>query len=127
MDIRITNAEIKGEDTLVAFSCEFGEGKASWFGDAPETGRVYDAEMEFEDTLTWGKDILPSASNETRMEVTGDATRITARLESANEDGFAVIELGEDLYVLQTEGQIQPGDFVTFEARNITLYDTDVD
>lgn len=127
MEAKVTAVENKGEEMIVTFSCDLGEGRAAWFGDEPETGKVYDVEMEFDDTLTWGRDIVPSKSREARMSIESGATRINARLESASEDGFTVVELGEDLYVLQTEGQIMPGEYMAFSAQNITLYDESIE
>lgn len=124
MKVKVNKVIDEGSKNTVIFSTEYGNAKGIWKGCLPETDKDYFVEFEIPDTLVWQKDVIASERLEDTIGMENDIFYLIGSLESAEEDGYTVIRLGESIVSLDIEGNsLQVGTFVKVKADNLFLYD----
>ncbi|WP_181919732.1 hypothetical protein [Alkalilimnicola ehrlichii] len=58
MKIKIRKVNKNDDGVQVYFSTSYGSSFAQWVGELPKYGEVYDVELDVDDDLVWGVNIL---------------------------------------------------------------------
>ena len=109
--------------------CAIGGGKvvAQWSGSPPEIGKTYDVELSVSAPMVPGDNLIAASGNPPGLHTEGDHIMMTAWLESCDDDGAAVLRLGESLVQIEVQGSPAPvGSLVTARLADLTLYDTNI-
>lgn len=88
---------------LIKFSCEYGAGIALWKGDRPSIKNEYSVEIEINEILTWGKEVVVN-DEEIAVKFNNGDFYIAGLLESVDDDGYSVIRLGQSIIAVETQG-----------------------
>lgn len=87
MRITITEIMTANGETEVRFLCGFGGARGTWRGGQPEIGRSYEVEINLDDDLRWGTDIVEIPENEINTVSTlGEKVAIAGVLEEKDLD-----------------------------------------
>ncbi|SDZ27079.1 hypothetical protein [Thermoactinomyces sp. DSM 45892] len=106
------------------FSSDLGSSRAIWKGEKPVLNADYEVELEFLDTLWWGRDIVESVDNRYSISNNAHYVGVTGKLESVFEDGCVVIRLEDSIILLDTVGEpCSIGNFVRIQTKEIFLFD----
>jgi hypothetical protein len=123
MKVLITEVGKIGEENMVAFHSEFGDGKAIWNGETPLTDKEYHVEIEIRGTLLWGRDIIESPDERYKIESGTDGLNLTGKIESIDDDGYTVIRLNGSIVCVETLGvPFLSGAFVRVYASKVELF-----
>jgi len=107
----------------VNFSTEYGKATAYWNGELPEEGKSYIVEIEIEEVCFLGKNLEIHEEHKFSIEMDNETIYLIGYLESSEEDGYAVLRLGDSIVPLEVKNSITPGSFVKIVSNKITLYD----
>lgn len=123
MEIKII--EVISEHEVVVAN-KYGKMNAEWIGESPKKDSIKNVEVETNDTLVWGQDIVETNDKNYKIESIDGRICLQGFLESISEDGYTVIRLGESIICVDTEGMplLEIGDFVTIKATHIELHDS---
>ena len=108
----------------VVFSSQFGDATAIWNGARPQISKEYYAEIEVPGVLIWEKDINKSDKINIIEELENGKVGLCGILESIEDDGYAVIRIGDSIVAIETQG-VQPkiNSCIMVIAENILLYE----
>ena len=123
MEIKII--EVISEHEVVVAN-KYGKMNAEWIGESPKKDSIKNVEVEINDTLVWGQDIVETNDKNYKIESIDGRICLQGCLESISEDGYTVIRLGESIICVDTEGMplLEIRDFVTIKATHIELHDS---
>lgn len=123
MKIKIEKVSIISGNRKVGFSTEYGNAIANWDGDLPEEGKEYFVEIEIGETFTLGNNLKICDEGKFSIGMEEDSISLTGCLESIEEDGYAVLRLGDSIVSLEVIGAIPPESFVKVISDEVTLFD----
>ncbi len=113
----------------VWFDTELGSGKAEWQGDIPAIGKKYFVELDVDDELTWGDNVVRIDSNESLIRYENDKMIIQGKIDQIYEDGILILRLqgsthSDSIMIeLGNPNFIKIGDCIRLMARNTKLFD----
>lgn len=122
MKIKVEKVNRQDDKASVFFSTEYGTAHAIWNGDTPERDNEYFVELEIEETLTWGINLIRSENENFAIGMEEDKYCIIGYLESTEEDGYSVLRLGESIISLMVEGTPLTDVFVRAMPREVKVY-----
>lgn len=122
MKIKIEKVSIISGNSKVGFSTEYGNAMANWNGDLPEEGKEYFVEIEIGQTLTLGNNLKICDEGKYSIEMVESSISLTGCLETIDEDGYAVLRLGDSIIPLEVIGAIPPESFVKVISDEVTLF-----
>ena len=93
---------------IVIFTTEFGESRAYWEGDEPIKNHEYDVEVDIHDVLEWGNDITKNVGEVYSIGFKDNRVYITGILESADDDGYSVLRIGDFIIPFMAKGDSFP-------------------
>ncbi len=116
-----------GEAYQVVFSTPFGEGIGLWqWREPPNTALEYEVELEIENVLHWGVDIVPVTENVESIRYENDKVSLQGSLDGVGLDGMAFLRLGSSQTMLETTGEPPaPGTFVAVLAQDVQVFPHD--
>lgn len=110
---------------LVVFDSEYGSARARWGDQVPEAGLEYQVEIEIPGVLHWGSDIISTSGAQPSIQSEADKMLLVGVLESASEDGVAVVRLGDTTFMIETNGPAPSvGSNLLIQVNELILYDT---
>lgn len=119
---------IKNEDLIfVDFSSDFGSSCAVWAGEKPVLGSSYDVEIDIDDDLVWGEDIVTTSKSTCMVSSSENKLCLVAKVISSESDGCLSVALGNSVLLLDVEGL--PDDIsgvIECNASEVKLYSTHV-
>jgi hypothetical protein len=122
MKIRIIDEE--ADASVVSFHTDFGDAVAVWNGAVPKTDTIHHVEIEVQDTLIWNENIEQIQDNKHALGMDAGVFFLVGRLESADDDGYSIIRIGDSIVAATVFGPPPPlGVFVKLRSRNVALYD----
>jgi hypothetical protein len=124
MKIKVNSARVEASKCLVGFSTDYGDADAVWQGDAPEINRRYDVELDIDGALVWGESVLISKSkaNVIKKKIDGLIV-ITGVLDSLDDDGYAVLRIGDSIIPFMAEGNpFHVGNPIEISTDSLFLY-----
>ena len=80
---------------IVTFTAEFGKSKACWSGETPKENCEYHVEVDIQEGLEWGKDIVENDEKNYSINFKDDTVYIAGVLESVDNDGYSVLRRGD--------------------------------
>ena len=107
----------------INFATEYGNASALWRGNQPKIHHEYIVEFEIPDVLCWQKDIV---STEEKYSIGTENNKfcLTGLLESIEDDGYAIIRIGDDIVPIETQGEPPALDtFVKLTTNTLFLYE----
>ncbi len=122
--MRVQVNEIISEDSnnFVLFSTDFGDAKAFWEGEEPVARREYQVEVDVNDTLIWHKDVLKDDNRNYSIELKNNLILISGNLESIDDDGYAVLRIGDSIVPFIAIGEpFQVDSFIKLSIKSISL------
>ena len=124
MKIRVEKVDFNGIDQKIYFSTEYGHAVASWDGDLPEKGKEYFVEIEISESLTLGSNLKICEEDKFAIGMEQDSIFLIGCLESIEEDGYAVLRIGESIVSLALAGTVPTeSTFVKVVPDEVTLFD----
>ncbi|ANF97188.1 hypothetical protein [Paenibacillus bovis] len=123
MRIEIEKTNIVHGNCKVHFSTEYGKAVAYWNGELPEEGKAYIVEIEIEEILVLGENLEICDEYQFRIGMEKETIYLTGYLESIEEDGYAILRLGESIISLEIKSPVPSGSFVKILLDKITLFD----
>lgn len=120
MEIEIK--ELK-QDGKVVFITDCGGAIGKWEAESPKL-KIYNVEINIEDELFWGDNILLNDISEEQISVTEmDKVILKGKLESVDDDNCAVLRIKNSIILFDAVGAPFPvGSMIKIFANNITLY-----
>jgi len=110
---------------IVKFSTEYGNAYALWNGTEPQISKEYIVELEIPNVLFWKKDIIP-AEEKYLISTENNKFYLVGLFESIDDDGYAIIRLGESIISVETKGEpFELGSFVKLSTDELLLYEVD--
>ncbi len=112
-------------DGKVRVRSPFGWFTAHWRGDRPVVGSTHNVELEVEDPVLWGHDLEVGSGEVNEIVDEAGCVRISARVESLNEDDGLVLDIGGPSFIVDTLGDPPldlVGRYATLRSRHIALY-----
>lgn len=98
-----------------------------WIGTIPDVDKWYDVEIDVENDLVWGQNVILLESGDALIKVGSKGDIILQGQIEASEDGFITIEIGQSLLALEIARIPKPFlGFVQIQATGIRLYDTGI-
>ena len=124
--MKITISEIakneQGNNTI-KFTTEYGNAYALWNGSEPQINKEYIVELEIPGVLCWRRDII-SAQEKYLITTENNKFSLVGIFESIDDDGYAVIRLGESIISIETTGDfLELGSFVKLFTDSLLLYE----
>lgn len=118
----------KNEDLIfVDFSSDLGSSRAVWAGEKPVLGSSYDVEIDIDDDLVWGEDIVTASKSTCMVSSSENKFCLVAKVISSESDGCLSVALGNSVLLLDVEGL--PGDIsgvIECNASEVKLYSTNL-
>ena len=122
MKVKIHQAFQENTSLVVGFSSEFGSAEAVWNGQKPLTHNEYQVEVDIEDTLSWDRDVVISTRQHCNIGQKKDAVNISGYLCSVEQDGYAVLSLGDNIVAFMAVGNPPlVGSCITLSTKSISL------
>ena len=123
MKVKIEKVSMIHGNRKVGFSSQYGNATANWDGDFPEEGKEYFVEIEIGETFTVGDNLTICDEGKFCIEVEADVISLTGCLASIEEDGYAVLRVGDSSVPLEVIGAIPAESFVRITSDGVTLFD----
>lgn len=105
----------------------YGEAIAEFVGFVPKIGSQYYVELQVNDDLVWGVDIVNSKQKTSRLTIKLGSTEIIAQIESIDPDGVLCLRIGLDTILLieitNLPTTLAPGAFVELITSNLMIFD----
>ena len=103
----------------------FGNIIVNWEGGRPEIGKTYFVELDIDGVYIWGREI--SLSNENISIISNEkSTSINGIFESIDDDGYAVLRMGDYIIPFLTEGEsFEIGSKINIHVELISAYPID--
>lgn len=125
--MKIEIIDVQADSSVVSFSTAFGGAVALWNGALPKPYTVHRVEVEISDTLIWGDSIEQIQENKYSLGIETGEFFLAGRLESAENDGYAVIRIGDYVVTAVALGYPPPlGVFVKLRTMTVILYDENI-
>lgn len=122
MRVQVNKVVPENSNHLVFFSTDFGDAKAFWEGEKPIVNSEYQVEVDIDDTLFWHKDILKGDNGSYSIQVKNNLVLISGNLDSVDNDGYAVLRIGDDIVSFMAVGEpFQVGTFIKLSTKSISL------
>lgn len=122
MEITIKEILIKDSSIEVIGENEYGNILLKWTGLAPLISQNYQVELEVSNDLIWNQDIIIDISREA-MVISENSNYITGKLESIDEDGYAVLRIGKSIIPFSTTGiPLKVGQYIKIKSKDILAY-----
>lgn len=128
MNITVTKIiKYSSNETQIEYSTVYGTGITTFIGPQPEKDRAYDVELDINDNLFWGDNIVTSKKRAPSICPENGKTFITAELVAIEDDGCGVLKIGDSVLLVSIEKQHQPLPlFVDIISEDISLYPIDL-
>ena len=118
----VTDAALQQVDFLT----DFGPGIGIWKGLYPTNGQSYEVEVDIDTVLQTGVDIVVAAENAASMRTVEDKAIIVGQLERNEDDGVAIIRMGNSVLMVEFKGVALPLlSWVQIGPVRLSLSDTD--
>lgn len=113
--------------TLVRFSCSAGTAVAVWRGDEVRESESHDVELDINDVLRWGEDILAVQATVESVKTSDSSTSIVAALEFLDADGSGALRLCDSIVLVDTTG-LAPArpKMVAISCEHLALFPTNI-
>lgn len=85
----------------VKFTSTLGDGVASWSGEMPLVGCNYNVEIDIDEVLKFGENLIPSDKNISSVNVIDGKAVFVAEVISYEDDGILTISLGGNVVFLE--------------------------
>jgi hypothetical protein len=123
-DMKIRIIDVEADMSVVSFSTDFGDAVALWNGSIPQPDTIHHVEVEISDTLIWDKNIEQVQKNMCSLGMETGEFFLVGRLESADDEGYSVIRIGDSVVVVIAKGSRPPlGAFVRIRVKAVALYE----
>ncbi len=114
--------DMQGNNTI-KFTAEYGNAYAWWIGTEPQKNKEYTVEFEIPAVLCWKRDII-STQEEYLLKTENNKFCLVGLFESIDDDGYAVIRLGESIVSVDTNGEpLDLGSIVKLFTDTLLLYE----
>lgn len=124
MRVIINEAINQAQSYQVSFSTEYGNATALWRGNEPQVNKEYFTEFEIPDVLYWQKDIAATEEVPSIILSENGIVHIVALLESIEDDGYAVLRLGDNIISIESQGEpSNVGNNVKLTTNNLLIYE----
>lgn len=124
--MRVTIEKIlteKKDGIAVECRTEFGSWRASWVGEKPVPGNMYDIEIDIPSILTWGNDIVLCEQRTFEMKENEKTISLIGLVDSV-EDNLFSLRLGKDSISIEVEGMsFNQGAWIEIIVKNLIIYD----
>ncbi|MGB0640855.1 MAG: hypothetical protein ACPGTU_16060 [Myxococcota bacterium] len=101
----VTDADVQQVDFLT----DFGPGIGIWKGLYPTTGQSFDVEIDIDAVLETGVNmVVVAAKNTPSMRTVADKAIIVGQLEQNEDDGVAIIRMGNSVLMVEFKGEALP-------------------
>jgi len=121
MRIRVNKILTDKPEVTVLFITDYGDAKALWVGDTPIENQEYYVEVDVNDTLAWGKDVI-EAENYYTIRLEDDQVYISGILESVDSDGYTVLRIGESFIPFMASGHpLLLNSLIELSTRSVSL------
>ena len=102
--MKVEIIKILDNKTEVEVLCrtQYGNISIFWIGSNPIEGEIYDVEFESDEILIWNRDIFLSKEQLTICD-DNQKIKVVGDIESIDEDGYMVINMGESIMVFMTQ------------------------
>ena len=103
--MKIIVNEILAEEPniIVSFTTDYGDAKAFWDGSIPIRNHEYHVEIDVNDILTWGEEIVELGDSFT-IRYENEQIYISGIFESNDDDGYSVLRVGESIIPFMASG-----------------------
>jgi len=120
---KVTDADLQ----QVEFLTEWGPGIGIWKGIYPTIGQSYEIEIDIDTMLQTGVDmVVVAAENTPSMRTVADKAIIVGQLERNEDDGVAIIRMGNSVLMVEFKGEALPQlSWVQIGPVRLSLSDTD--
>jgi len=127
MNITIENITKNEESIFVEFVSDLGSSIAVWVGEEPVQGGSYDVEIDIDDDLVWGEDIVTTSKSTCTISSSGNEFCLVAKVISYEDDGCLSVSLGSSVLLLDVEGAPENiSGLVECKASEVKLFSTNL-
>jgi hypothetical protein len=127
MNNKILSIEPHQGQKLVKFEGSIGIGFGVWMGELPAQGESIDVEIDVDDDLKWGRNIIMTSENVSMIALKNNQFHFVAEVLSYEDDGCLSVRLGDGIILLDVEDA--PNDikgWVECRAESVKLYPTNM-
>lgn len=108
---------------IVTCLSKFGKYNVEWMEEVPLMNKEYDIEIEVPSTLFWRRDIVCSQEQRFSVNTINNITTIMGKLESLDEDGYAVLRLNDDIITFMAEGEpFKIGNIISIKVSSLMAF-----
>lgn len=108
----------------VEFATRFGNARGLWMSAPPAPLQEYDVELQVDQSLRWGREIVETPGEEPALESLPRGVRLRGTLDSISEDGVVAVRFDQSILLIETEGNApRPGVRVSLTVEEIKLFD----
>jgi len=126
MNIKIEKIISTPPSLLVAFSTNYGNAIGTWEGEMPILDSNYDVEIDIDNVLLWGKEIINGKKSFNVSMNSKNEIILNGILDSLDEDGYAVLRLGSSITAFMTNIEkvfpFEVGSYIELTVPNISLF-----
>lgn len=123
MRIKIDSLTNMHEKYMISFSVKNGKGKGIWCGESPIVGLEYYVEVDINDDLAWGKNILETRKEIFSIDLFEEKIILTGKICSVDSDGYVILDLGDSSITFLAAGTALPVEsYVRLEIKELLLY-----
>ncbi len=110
MKVKILQISVSNSKTKVVCKTDYGDVSLYWMKSKPEVNRIYEVELESNETLVWNKNVSISKENNTICDA-NNLVKIVGDLESIDADGYLVLRIDNNIvtFMSQEMPKIQGG------------------
>ena len=111
---------------LVYYTSIFGKSSALWHGTAPKENCGYIVEFEIVESFHANLNLWKVCNNTYEINKSNNGTIFIGKLESVDDDGYAVLRMGDSIISFDIIDNITPvGSFIRIIASEVCLYPID--
>jgi len=104
----------------------YGAINVDWNGTIPEIEKWYDIELDIDEPLTWGANIVSSITPNNTITVRDNMLLISGILETIHPDGYSALRIGESIIPFLAQGDaLTCGSNITLIAKSIKAFPED--
>lgn len=123
MKIKVISVIPEKDEMRVVCTTPYGKATVQWKSEVPTVNFSFDIELEIEEDLIWGKNILSSKDGEFVFEDKNGILSICGIFESIDDDGYGILRMGDGIIPFFAIGNsFDVGVSIEINAKNISAY-----
>ncbi|MCL2571928.1 MAG: hypothetical protein FWE11_05950 [Defluviitaleaceae bacterium] len=101
----------------------YGAINVDWDGTIPEIEKKYDIELDIDEPLIWGANIVSSITPNNTITIKDNMILISGILETVHHDGYSVLRIGESIITFLAQGNsLICGSNITIIAKSMRAF-----